>query len=106
MHALDETNRERDALVERLIQASAGMLDIYTTYLGDRLGLYRALATAGPCTSAELAAQTGANERYTREWLEQQAVIGTLRVDDAGAVAADRRYQLPAGHAEVLVERD
>jgi SAM-dependent methyltransferase len=88
------------------MRASAGMFDLYTTYLGDRLGLYRALETAGPCTSAELAAQTGTSERYVREWLEQQTVIGTLRVDDAGAAASDRRYQLPAGHAEVLVDRD
>jgi SAM-dependent methyltransferase len=103
---MDVTNQERDALVERLMRASAGMFEIYTTYLGDRLGLYRALAEAGPCTSAELAAHTGTNERYVREWLEQQAVIGILQVDDAGAAASNRRYQLPAGHAEVLVERD
>src|SRR5262245_22463440 len=103
---MDDANRERDALVGRLMQASAGMFDIYTTYLGDRLGLYRALAAAGRCTASGLAAQTGASERYVREWLEQQAVIGTLRVDDAGAAASDRRYHLPAGHAEVLVDRD
>lgn len=103
---MDATSRERDALVERLLRASAGMFDIYTTYLGDRLGLYRSLAAAGPCTSAELAARTGTSERYVREWLEQQTVIGTLRVDNAGAAASERRYHLPAGHAEVLVHRD
>jgi SAM-dependent methyltransferase len=82
------------------------MFDIYTTYIGDRLGLYNALSRAGACTSAELARRTGTHERYVREWLEQQTVIGTLNVDKPGAPAAERRYQLPAGHAEVLVERD
>ena len=41
-----------------------------------------------------------------REWLEQQTVIGTLRVDDPAAAPEMRRYHLPAGHAEVLAERD
>jgi SAM-dependent methyltransferase len=101
-----DTDSERDALVERLLQASAGMFDIFTTYLGDRLGLYRALEGTGPCTSAELAHRTDTHERYVREWLEQQTVIGTLGVDDPAADQAERRYHLPKGHAEVLVERD
>ncbi len=41
--------------------------------IGDRLGLYRALADAGPLTSRELADYTGTNERYVREWLRGQA---------------------------------
>jgi hypothetical protein len=43
-------------------------------YLGERLGLYRALATSGPLTVAEQAAAAAINQRYTREWLEQRAV--------------------------------
>src|SRR5262245_7253424 len=46
---------ERDALVDRLMRATAGMFDIYTTYLGDRLGLYRALEGGQSSTSAEVA---------------------------------------------------
>jgi hypothetical protein len=57
-------------------------------------------------TSSELAARTGVHERYTREWLEQQAVTGLVDVDDAGAEAAQRRYALPAGHDEVLTAPD
>jgi SAM-dependent methyltransferase len=102
---MNDADRKRDALIERLMRAAGGMFDIFTTYLGDRLGLYRELA-GGPCTAAELADRTGTNERYVREWLEQQTVIGTLQVDDAGAASAERHYQLPAGHVEVLVERD
>jgi 2-polyprenyl-3-methyl-5-hydroxy-6-metoxy-1,4-benzoquinol methylase len=46
--------------------------------LGDRLGLYRALADRGPVTSHELAAATGLKERWLREWLYQQAAAGVL----------------------------
>ena len=41
--------------------------------IGDKLGLYKALATAGPLSSADLAAQTGTAERFVREWLAAQA---------------------------------
>ena len=44
--------------------------------VGDRLGLYRALAEGGPSTSAELAERTGTAERYVREWLRGQAAGG------------------------------
>jgi len=55
---------------------SAGMVVI-----GDRLGLYKALAE-GPMTSAELAAKTGTDERYVREWLASQAAGGYITYDD------------------------
>src|SRR6476646_1496504 len=44
--------------------------------IGDRLGLYKAMAAAGPITSAELAEKTGTAERYVREWLNAQAAGG------------------------------
>jgi 2-polyprenyl-3-methyl-5-hydroxy-6-metoxy-1,4-benzoquinol methylase len=44
--------------------------------LGDKLGLYKALAADGPLTPAELAARTGTAERYVREWLAAQAAAG------------------------------
>jgi 2-polyprenyl-3-methyl-5-hydroxy-6-metoxy-1,4-benzoquinol methylase len=44
--------------------------------IGDRLGLYRALASHGPMSPAELAARTDTNERYVREWLSAQAASG------------------------------
>ena len=62
------------ALADRLFRDAAGALELYTIYLGDRLGLYRALHEDGPATSGELAARTGTNERYVREWLEHHAV--------------------------------
>ncbi len=95
---------QRDALVGRLFQSALGMADILTVYLGDRLGLYRALADGGPATSRELAARTNTHERYVREWLEQQAVAGILEVDDVNGEAQARRYRLAKGHAEVLLD--
>ena len=54
----------------------------------------------------QLADATATDERYAREWLEQQAVAAILEVDDADAQPEERRYRLPKGHDEVLLERD
>jgi SAM-dependent methyltransferase len=100
---MTSTSDQRDALINRLFQATLGTWDLLAVYLGDKLGLYRILAN-GPRTSTELAAATGTHERYVREWLEQQASSEILDVDDADADAADRRYGLPLGHAEALLD--
>ncbi len=97
---------KRDAMAERLLNASLGMFDLFGAYLGDRLGLYRALADAGPATSHALAERAGCHERYVREWLEQQAASGVIDVEDASAEASTRVYALPAEHAEVLLDCD
>ena len=93
-------------LAERLRQAEMAALDLYVVYLGERLGLYRALAEGGPATSAELAGRTGTSERYVREWLEHQAVAGFLSVNEPSASGRERRYSLPPEHLEVLADRD
>ena len=95
----------RDELAGRLMGAALGALDLQAMYLGDRLGLYRALADGGPATPAELAARAGIHPRYAREWLEHQAVGAILDVDDAADPDA-RRYVLPDGHAAVLIDAD
>ena len=102
----DAVAQQRDRFVERMLQATSGAFAIFTIYLGDRLGLYRALAEGGPVTPPALAGRTGIYARYAREWLEQQAVAGVLQVEDAAAPPEARRYHLPAGHAEVLVDPD
>ncbi len=50
--------------------------------IGDRLGLYKALS-GGPLTSRQLAAKTGTDERYVREWLASQAAGGYVNYNDA-----------------------
>lgn len=87
-----------DALGERLFSAAVAAFDLAGVYLGDRTGWYASLAADGPATPDELAARTGTDARYAREWLEQQAVGGIVEVGDDG------RFSLPAAHAEVLVE--
>lgn len=90
-----------DELAERILGSLLGTAEVFSIHLGDRLGWYRSLADDGPATPAELSTRTGTQERYAREWLEQQAVIGLLTVtgDDAG-----RRYTIPASTAEVLTD--
>jgi ubiquinone/menaquinone biosynthesis C-methylase UbiE len=65
--------------------------------IGDRLGLYRALAENGPVTSHELAAATGTDERYLREWLANQTAGGYIEYDPTFAT-----YLLPVEHAYML----
>jgi len=65
--------------------------------LGDKLGLYRALAGAGPLTPTELAQRTGTVPRLVREWLVNQAASGYLAYD-AGAGT----FTLPEEHAQAL----
>ena len=84
----DSATIERDALAGRLFEAMLGVMDLLSIHLGDRLGCYRLLAEGGALTSAELAARAGADERYLRERLDQQAVtrrrdMATLRWCDA-----------------------
>jgi SAM-dependent methyltransferase len=62
--------------------------------IGDRLGLYRALADHGPLTPADLAERTGSSERYVREWLPGQAAGGYVSYD-----AATGRYWLTGAQA-------
>ncbi|MDN5858324.1 MAG: class I SAM-dependent methyltransferase [Pseudonocardia sp.] len=97
----ETTSHGTDALVERLFGAVLATLDLQSVHLGDRLGYYRALAGAGGLTAAELAARTATSQRYTREWLEQQAVTGIIAADDEPD-GDRRRFTLPDGHVEPL----
>ncbi|MFI5915067.1 class I SAM-dependent methyltransferase [Dactylosporangium sp. NPDC051541] len=81
----------------RLLGAMTGAATTAMVAVGDRLGLYRALADGGPATPPELAARTGAAARYLQEWLSQQAAAGFLDY-----TAGDGRYTLTAEAAAVL----
>ena len=69
--------------------------------IGRRLGLYKAMAEIGVCTSEQLAQATGVRERYVREWLNNQAAGGYVRYEPDG-----HRYTLPAAQAMVLAIED
>src|SRR4051794_29401604 len=69
--------------------------------LGDRLGLYKAMAGAGPLGPAQLAERTGTNERYVRDWLHNQAASGYVQYDPA-----TRRFELADEQAAVLADEN
>ena len=53
-------------------------------YLGDEMGLYRAMQGQGPITSDEVAARAGLHERFVREWLSLQAAAGLIEYEGDG----------------------
>ena len=69
--------------------------------LGGKLGLYKAMAGAGPISSRELAARAGCAERYVREWLNAQAASGYISYH-----AISDTYELSPEHALVLADED
>lgn len=87
-----------EAFVHKALGDVAGTLTAALVVIGDKLGLYQALA-ASPATPAELAARTGTTERYVREWLNAQAAAGYVTFDDG-------RYTLPPAHAACLTDEE
>jgi 2-polyprenyl-3-methyl-5-hydroxy-6-metoxy-1,4-benzoquinol methylase len=100
------TDDRTQALADRLLRDAGAALELYTIYLGERLGLYRALVERGPATESELAEHTGTAQRYLREWLEHHAASGLIEVDDPKAEPEVRRYSLPPEHIPVLADPD
>jgi SAM-dependent methyltransferase len=85
---------------QALGELGAGM-NAALVIIGDKLGLYKAMAGAGPLTSAQLAQKTNTTERYVREWLNAQAAGGFVAYD-----AASGRYTLPDEQALALAVED
>ena len=88
--------------------AAIGAFELATVELGMRLGLYQSLADDGPATAPQLAARTGIDARYAREWLEQQATAGIVAIDDDGRQGDPdtRVFSLPVEHQVCLVDPD
>src|ERR1700759_3658713 len=85
--------------VFRAVAEVGATLNSALVVMGDKLGLYRALAGTGGLTSSELAARTGTAERYVREWLNVQAAGGYVTYDgDSG------RYELPPEQTVALTD--
>src|ERR1700694_4777079 len=68
-------------------------------YIGQKLGLYKALASGGPVTAAARVEKTSTNERYVREWLINQAASGYVDYD-----AGSGRYSLAPEQAMALTD--
>jgi SAM-dependent methyltransferase len=98
---IDLNEEKLQAFLERAFADLAACYGGVMVSLGDRLGLYRSLAGAGPLTSAELAQRAGCAERYVREWLGSQVAAAYVDYDPA-----TEAYELPAEHAAVLADRD
>ncbi len=76
-------HQKLDTLLGRLVGEAGACSTGALTVLGDRLGLFKAMADGTPVTSDELAGKTGTRERYVREWLSAQAAAGNVDYDDA-----------------------
>jgi ubiquinone/menaquinone biosynthesis C-methylase UbiE/glutathione S-transferase len=97
-----QVNEERlERVAGRAVSDAGAALNGVLVLLGGRLGLWRALAGAGPLTSTELAERSGVRERYVREWLAAQAASGHLIYD-----ADDETFTLPAEQAMVFADED
>jgi len=81
MATVDQSKFE--ALMGKALTDIGGALSVLMAYMGDRLGLYRALDAHGPGTSAEIAAEAGLDERYVREWLSAVTAAGYVEHDAA-----------------------
>ncbi len=90
-----------DAFAERVFTELNTAMSCLNLYVGHRLGLFEALAAAGPTTPSELALRTGYADRYVREWLECMAVSDYVETGPDG-----RRFWLSEEHRIALVERD
>ena len=91
----------RKQIVENVVADVGGAFVAGLGYIGDRLGLFRALAVDGPISSVDLAGRLQLNERYVREWLKAMVSAGYVeRRDDSGA------YFMTANQKAVLAEDD
>jgi hypothetical protein len=104
--AITDQGSTVEEFVERLFGAVLGAQEVQAVYLGHRLGWYDALAAPRSDLDRAGVAHRDSDERYAREWLEHQAVCGYVGSTTSALPGTDRRYSLPAAHAEVLTDED
>jgi SAM-dependent methyltransferase len=101
---IEERPLDSDKLMQfvfRAVDEVGATLNTALVVMGDKLGLYRAMAGAGPLTPAELAERTSTSERYVREWLNAQAAGGYVEYEaDSG------RYVLPPEQSVALTDEE
>ncbi len=89
------------AFVFRAVEEVGATLNAALVVMGDKLGLYRAMAGAGPLSAGALAERADVAERYVREWLNAQAAGGFVEYDPA-----TNRYSLPPEQEVALTDSD
>src|ERR671933_2054809 len=95
-------NEKLQQFMAKILSDFGGAGGCVLAYIGDKLGLYKAMSDFGrPITSQELANLTSTSERYIREWLANQAAGGYLIYDPSS-----QRYTLPYEHAQALVNEN
>lgn len=98
-HAIDQAKLE-DFMGQAVTDAGAAV-SVLLAYLGDKLGLYAAMADSQPVTAAELARRTNTHERLVREWLANQAAGGYVTYEPGV-----EQFRLPPEHAFALAVED
>jgi SAM-dependent methyltransferase len=96
---IDEAKLEQ--FVFTVVGEIGATLNTAQVVMGERLGLYRAMAGAGWLSPGELARRTGVHERYVREWLNAQAAGAYVEYEPA-----DGTYRLPPEQAAALADPD
>ena len=99
--ALEFDQSKLTAFMEKAVMDMGAAMHATLVVIGDKLGLYKAMADGGWLTSAELAARTTTAERYVREWLNANAASGYVKYDPD-----TQRYQLPPEQAFALTVQD
>jgi hypothetical protein len=79
--AMMQPNEKTQGFLGQVMGSVAGAMMMRLCAMGDELGLFRELAKIGPATSEQLAARTGLNERYLREWIYGITATGALNFD-------------------------
>ncbi len=90
-----------NAFMGKAVMDMGAALHATLVVVGDKLGLYKAMAGAGWLTSTDLAAKTNTSERYVREWLNANAASGYVTYDPAS-----KRFELPPEQAFALTVQD
>jgi len=90
-----------DQFMGQFVQDLGAALSVATVVIGDKLGLYKAMADGAPVTPTELAERTDTEERYVREWLSAQAAGGYVTYD-----AESECFTLPPEQAMALAQDD
>lgn len=99
MSSADADPTAVEAFLGRVVSDAATAFHAATVLLGDKLGLYKALAAGGPATAAELAARTGCDPRYLQEWANAQVAAGYCDYDESTG-----RYAMTPAQAVVLTD--